>query len=177
MIHANAARKQTFSEQGDAGPDCVSPSETLVKIEATNLPKNKLPKKKPAKAKVPCKYCGKIFGRMQELKRHLLLNLLHWILCPSLGCSSTYYRPFDLQMHMKDAHQISDFRFERNIVQIYDPDELLDSMVKGTLSVEQAADLALSMAKEGLAEGQVGVMLWGKRTNFCNGKLISTDTY
>jgi hypothetical protein len=176
MIHANAARKQTFSEQGDAGPGCVSPSETLVnQTEASSLPKKKSPKKKTPK--VPCKHCEKIFGRMQELKRHLLLNLPHWILCPSLGCSSTYYRPYDLQMHMKDEHKILDFKFERSKVQIYDPDKLLDSMVKGTLSVEQAADLALSMAKEGLAEGQVGVMLWGKRAKFCNGKLISTDTY
>jgi hypothetical protein len=82
---------------------------------------------------------------------------------------------------MKEKHQISGFKFkqlfERKEGQIYDPDKLLESMVKGTLSVEQAADLALSMAKEGLAEGQVGVMLWGKRTKFCNGKLISTDTY
>ena len=79
-------------------------------------------------------------------------------------------------MHMKNEHQVSDFIFERDEVQIYDPDNLLESMVKGALSVEEAADLALSMAKEGLAEGQAGVMLWGRRMKFCNGTLISTDT-
>ena len=73
-------------------------------------------------------------------------------------------------MHMKNEHKISDFRFKRDEGRIYDPGELLKSMVEGTLSVEKAADVALSMAKEGLAEGQAGVVLWEKRTRFCNGK-------
>jgi hypothetical protein len=174
LIYADAARKQTFSEQGDAGPDCVSPGETFVnQAEASSLPKKKLPKKELPKKelpKIPCTYCGKEVGRMQELKRHLLLNLPNWILCRWPECSSTYYRPYDLKMHMKDEHQISDFKFERSEVQIYNPNKLLESMVKGTLSVEKAADVALSMAKEGLAEGQAGVVLWEKRTRFCNGK-------
>ena len=179
MIYANSARKQIFSEQGDAGPDCVSPGETLVnQAEASSLPKKKLPKKKLPKKevpkkeapKVPCTYCGTKVVRMQELKRHLLLNLPNWILCRWPDCSSTHYRPYDLQMHMKNEHQVSDFIFERDEVQIYDPDKLLESMVKGALSVEEAASVALSMAKEGLGESQEGVMLWGKRKRFCNAK-------
>lgn len=80
---------------------------------------------------------------------------------------------------MKDEHQISDFRFEPNDVQIYDPDILLEFMLEGTFSVEDVIDAALSMAKEGLGEGQAGVKLWRKRTRLCNGKLIlpATDTY
>ena len=128
-----------------------------------------------------CHYCRKDFKRMQELKRHLRSNLPYCFQCPSPGCSWGHYRRHSLGKHMKEKHQISGFKFkqlfERKEGQIYDPDKLLESMVKGTLSVEQAADLALSMAKEGLAEGQVGVMLWGKRKRFCNGTLISTDTY
>ena len=73
-------------------------------------------------------------------------------------------------MHMKEEHNILDFTFERSKVQIYNPDKLLEQMVKGTLSVEAAADVAFSMANEGLAEGQAGVMLWGKKPRFCNGK-------
>ena len=202
MIHANAARKQTLSEQGDDDLDCLSLSETLVDLDCLSLSESlvdldcvslskthvdqteasSLPNKIPTK--VSCTCCGKNFGRIQELKRHLLTNLPYWILCPWLECSSTYDRPYVLQMHMKNKHQISDFRFEqgfeRNKVQIYDPGKLFGPMVNGTLSVEEAADVALSMAKEGLGEGHgrhAGVILWGKRTRFCNGKLISIDTY
>jgi hypothetical protein len=54
--------------------------------------------------------------------------------------------------------------------QIYNPEELVGSMARGTLTVVSAADIALSMVEERFAQpDKVGVAanVWNRRRKFC----------
>ena len=57
--------------------------------------------------------------------------------------------------------------------QIYDPEELVQSMLSGTLTIERAIDIALSKVKETFGEhgkADVEVNVWGKRRTFCTAR-------
>jgi hypothetical protein len=57
--------------------------------------------------------------------------------------------------------------------QIYDAEKLVRSMVSGTLTVECAADVALSMVKQRFEEqdkADVDANVWGNRRKFCTAR-------
>jgi hypothetical protein len=54
--------------------------------------------------------------------------------------------------------------------QIYDPEKLVQSMASGDLTVECAADIALSKVKKRFKEqdkADVEAIVWGSRRKFC----------
>ena len=58
----------------------------------------------------------------------------------------------------------------REEFQIYDPEELVQSMASATLTVERAADIAMSKVKKRFEEqDKVGVeaSVWGNRRKLC----------
>ncbi len=62
---------------------------------------------------------------------------------------------------------------ERKEFQIYDPEKLVQSMVSGTLTVERAADIALSKVKkrfEKQDKSDVEANVWGSRRKFCTAR-------
>jgi len=59
---------------------------------------------------------------------------------------------------------------------IYDPEELVQSMASGTLTVERAAGIALSEVKKKFEEqgrAFVEADVWGTRRKFCTAKIFS----
>jgi hypothetical protein len=57
--------------------------------------------------------------------------------------------------------------------QIYDSEKLVESMASGTLTVECAADTALSKVKKRFEEqdkADVEAIVWGKRRKFCKAR-------
>ena len=121
-----------------------------------------------------CPYCRREYKGLQDLNRHLVLNLPYYIQCPFPHCSRTDSRLDSLRVHLRRVHP--DFNPSENIeleeAQLYDPAKLTQSMANRTLTVESAVDIALSMIKERFADlGKTGVEtnLWGNRTEFCNG--------
>jgi hypothetical protein len=115
-----------------------------------------------------CLNCKRIFDRRQELKRHLRSNLPHWIHCPIPQCGWTGNRLHTLTDHMTAHPQGGGFAPEE--YQIYNPEALVESMARGTLTVVSAADIALSMVEERFAQpDKVGVAanVWNRRRKFC----------
>lgn len=154
----------TFPVQGDPGTLHV-PSKTVSPIQTITPTDQK---------RHTCPYCKRKFKRKQELKRHLLSNLPDSILCPFPLCPWTGHRQYSLMKHMK-VHPSPRER-ERKEFQIYDLEKLVRSMANGTLTVECAADIALSKIKERFQEqDKVGVEanVWGSRRKFCTARSYS----
>ena len=67
----------------------------------------------------------------------------------------------------------SDGEHDRNGSQIYNPEKLVKSMAKGTLTVKRATDIALSKVKRRFEEqDKAGVKanVWGSRRKFCTAR-------
>jgi hypothetical protein len=61
----------------------------------------------------------------------------------------------------------------REEYQIYDREELVEKMASGTLTVAEAANIAMSMVNEKFSapdKGGVKANVWGIRKRFCTGK-------
>jgi Zinc finger, C2H2 type len=156
---------------GDAGPDHIAPQ--LISPALSPDPVAQTEAHNPFYA---CSYCGKDHRGMKDLERHLSTNLPHWIRCTIPGCFRTFRRPEDLNDHMRIHPNVGlpvpeDYR-------IYDQRELLDQMVAGTLTNEQAADNAWSMVEEWLEQQdvtddvakKVRNSVWSSRRHFCNAR-------
>ena len=121
-----------------------------------------------------CPYCKRKFKRSQELKRHLLSNLPDSIHCPFPLCPWTGHRRYSLVKHMKVHPNPGPGREHgRKEFQIYHPEKLVQSMASGTLTVECAADIALSKVKKRFKEqdkADVEASVWGSRRKFCTAR-------
>jgi hypothetical protein len=78
--------------------------------------------------------------------------------------------------HIK-VHPIPDpvRKYGRNEFQIYDPKELVRSMASGKLTVECAADIALSKVKKRFEERDkagVKASVWGNRRKICAARTV-----
>ena len=153
--------------QGDPGPLHV-PSSVVSHIQT----------KTPAVQKqVICPYCKRKFRRNQEQRRHLLSNLPDSIHCPFPLCPWTGHRHYSLMEHMK-AHPNPDpgrrgREYERKEFQLYDAEKLVDLMASSTLTVERAANMALSDVKKRFGEQDkagVEASVWGSRRKFCTAR-------
>ena len=61
-------------------------------------------------------------------------------------------------------------QYEQKGCQIYDPDELVQSMASGTMTVERAVGIALSKVKKRFEEQDkagVETSVWGSRRKLC----------
>ncbi|KAH9991828.1 hypothetical protein BJV77DRAFT_962656 [Russula vinacea] len=140
---------------------CVLSQNPVAQIEAPNA----------------CPNCKRNFNRRQELKRHLRSNLPHWIHCPTSQCGWTGNRLYSLKKHMT-AHPQGGLAPRPGEYQIYNPEELVESMARGTLSFGSAAAIALSMVDARVDERfaqpyKVGVIsnAWNRgRRKFCKAR-------
>jgi uncharacterized CHY-type Zn-finger protein len=170
MIYANLLIPTQTSPVRDASTDpiapqlvsrCVLSQNPVAQIEAPNA----------------CPNCKRNFNRRQELKRHLRSNLPHWIHCPTSQCGWTGNRLYSLKKHMT-AHPQGGLAPRPGEYQIYNPEELVESMARGTLSFGSAAAIALSMVDARVDERfaqpyKVGVIsnAWNRgRRKFCKAR-------
>jgi len=61
----------------------------------------------------------------------------------------------------------------RKEFQIYDPEKLVQSMARGTLTIDRAADIALSKVEKRFGEqdkADVKASVWGNRRKFCTAR-------
>ena len=169
MIYARLLTPtQTFPVR-DASPVHIGPQLDL--LAQSQNPATKIKAHTPHKAHA-CPSCKKKFQRRQELMRHLLSNLPHWILCPFPRCPWVGNRRWNLKAHLRKAHpKFNDGREpEDEETQIYDPEVFVESMARGTLTVASAADTALSMVKNRFAEPDkagLKAKVWSSRRKVC----------
>jgi hypothetical protein len=77
--------------------------------------------------------------------------------------------------HMK-VHPNPGREYERKEFQIYELEKLVQSMANGTLTVESAANIALSEVKKRFQEQDkagVEASVWGSRRKFCTARSYS----
>jgi hypothetical protein len=63
--------------------------------------------------------------------------------------------------------------YEQKEIQIYDSEELVQSMARGNLTIESAAGIAQSKVKERFEKedkADVEVRVWGSRRKFCTAR-------
>ncbi|KAI9437640.1 hypothetical protein H4582DRAFT_291481 [Lactarius indigo] len=95
----------------------------------------------------PVSGCGVSSGRPQERNRHLQSRHLPcWIACSSESCLWRGDRPNIFTKHWCDNHQTTepDGQWHR----LYDPRPLVDGVVNGTISIEDAMRIAIEKVEE-----------------------------
>ncbi|KAH9080406.1 hypothetical protein EDB83DRAFT_979407 [Lactarius deliciosus] len=81
-------------------------------------------------------------GRLQELERHVLKHLPHYIYCPHPDCSWRGNRRYSLIDHYKKQHGEVLDRDSSDVFTIYDGKRLAKRLVNRELTLEQATDEA-----------------------------------
>jgi len=114
-----------------------------------------------------CPKCRKDFKRKQELERHIRSYLPHFLFCPFPRCPWRGNRQVNLTTHWQEKHEYCGLDPMQQKSQIYCPNELVTSVLRGDLTVEKAASIALSVVanKAGeLDKRDVWEDNWGRRT-------------
>jgi hypothetical protein len=167
MIYANLLTPTQTLPVRDASPDHIAPQ-----LVSRLLSQNPVAQTESLKGLNSCPNCNRNFNRRQELKRHLRSNLPHWIHCPIPQCGWTGNRLYSLTNHMTAHPQGRGLAPEE--YQIYNPEELVESMARGTLTVVSAADIALSKVEERFAQPDkvcVAANVWNRsRRKFCKAR-------
>jgi hypothetical protein len=94
-----------------------------------------------------CPICKEVYKRWQERDRHMRTFLPHSISCPFLHCDFRCDRYNILAKHWEKRHPNTGQAPELRYCQIYDPEKLVKSVVSGSLTIESAAEMALSQVK------------------------------
>jgi hypothetical protein len=113
-----------------------------------------------------CPICNKTFARKQERDRHIETFLPHAFYCPFLGCAWRSNRHNNLQKHWEKRHPNFGRTHEFQHCQIYDRSQLVNLVVCGLLTIELAADRALSeveMNAPRLGKENVWADWWGRK--------------
>ena len=105
-----------------------------------------------ATAICPFPRCPRKFGRPQELERHILRHLSHWICCTQLGCGWTGYRRDLLRGHLRKEHRDVPFlEYGSEGTEIYDAKRLVKQLLKKEITVEEAVcEARAAFRKRGL---------------------------
>jgi hypothetical protein len=112
-------------------------------------------KRKPQGGKVPCPVpgCSSLLGRSQERKRHVLTcHLPFWLHCPFPDCSWRGDRVGIFKSHWTRDHPSSSQELDEDQNKTYDPCPLVNGVVEGKLSIQDAEGQALSMVKKRAVE-------------------------
>ena len=114
----------------------------------------------------PRPHCHREFCRRQDRDRHIRSYLPFFIYCPSPLCGWRTDRHENLARHWNAAHLYYGPVPGREQCQIYDPNWLVGMILDGTLTVEQAAWVALWLVvnrAEELGKEDVWENAWGRR--------------
>lgn len=104
-------------------------------------------RKRPRNCPCPVPGCLSWFQRPQERNRHLLTHLPHWIHCPAPGCSWRGDRLSAFRRHWSNGHPSSSQELGEDQCKIYDPLPLVEKIVRGSLCIQAAKGVAISMVK------------------------------
>jgi len=97
------------------------------------------------------------FGRVQDLKRHVLQHLLHYIYCSQPGCSWTGNRLYALRDHLKKKHEGAPFPKEHRMFIIYDAKRLVKQLLNRAVTVAQAeSEASMSHQNKAMQLGKLG---------------------
>lgn len=109
----------------------------------------------------PFPNCGAVYGRPQELERHIReYHLPYFLYCEQDGCNWTGNRRYALQNHLTDKH-LSIPMPEQEAFTIYDAKGLVKQLLTKEISVEQAVVEARSLYQNKAAElGKLGNRRW-----------------
>jgi hypothetical protein len=112
-----------------------------------------------------CPICNVVFYRRQERNRHMRSFLPHSIYCPFEQCPWRGDRHDNLKKHWSTKHDHIQFP-EQQSCQIYDPDPLVELVVRGHLLIESAAEVALLVVEQRAQElNKIGIWAngWGRK--------------
>jgi len=113
-----------------------------------------------------CPICNRVYKRRQERDRHMRTFLPHAISCPFPHCSFRCDRYNILAKHWETNHPNIGQAPELQYCQIYDPERLVKLVVSGSLTIESAAEMALSEVKMNaprLGKENVWADWWGRK--------------
>jgi len=114
-----------------------------------------------------CPRCDRGFRRPQDRNRHICIHLPYSYHCPFPRCPRRCGRPEDVTKHWNDTHAEYGPAPSRQQSQIYYSKGLVTAVLDGALTVDDAAEIALSVvAIKGieLDKGDVWENGWGRRT-------------
>ena len=149
ILHLSASRETNRLPREQSQPVSVSyfspaghvqPPGTPVSSPAAKAPKSSL------KPLVPCPLCNVESARPQERNRHLLTHLPCWIACSFDACRWRGDRRDNLKKHFRDVHQT--IMQDQDGYRLYDTKPLVDGIVKGSMSIEDAEQRAIKEIKE-----------------------------
>jgi len=114
-----------------------------------------------------CPRCDRGFRRWQDRDRHISVHLPHPYYCRFPRCPWRGDRPENVPKHWNNMHPEYGPAPSRQQSQIYDSKQLVTAIVNDILSVEEAAEIALSAVATKaieLEKGDVWENGWGRRT-------------
>jgi len=114
-----------------------------------------------------CPGCERGFRRWQDRDRHICTHLPYSYFCPFPHCPWRSGRPENVTRHWNDIHSEYGPVPSRQQMQIYYSKGLVAAIVDGALTVDDAAELALSVVAIKTVEldkGDVWQNGWGRRT-------------
>ena len=97
----------------------------------------------PMDAPQQCPICRLDFYRPQERDRHLRTFLPHWFFCPFPRCAWRGDRFFNLKKHWTATHATFSEAPKPEDCKIYDPEPLVQSVVRGESPIESVITTAL----------------------------------
>ena len=111
-----------------------------------------------------CPICNVVFYRRQERNRHMRSFLPHSIYCSFEQCPWRGDRHDNLKKHWSAKHAHVRFPGQQRY-QIYNPDALVELVVRERLSIESAAEVALLVVGQRAQElNKIGIWAngWGR---------------
>ena len=117
--------------------------------------------------------CPELFGRRIDRDRHELAHLPYFLHCPVAGCPKRGNRPSDFKKHWREQGQDpshSSYRKQHGDTleqsqETFDPQEILDRIKKGTISLTEGQEEAVLIVQVKSFElEKLGMMTepWGR---------------
>ena len=121
--------------------------------------------------RLSCPVCNMTCSRLQDVKRHMLTHLPPWLQCPEVGCGwrgdhSGNLRGHRTVFHTPGAHEAD---IEESV--IYDPWPLVEGILKGEITHENARLMAISMVEKFASKSRkLGLLgdFWGHQLKKAN---------
>jgi hypothetical protein len=132
------------------GGSYVQPTYIIPALRADNIPDVPLKVYPPTQppSTWPCPLCRESFRRWQDRNRHIQSHLPYWIGCSYDACSWRGYRIDIFRKHWHNEHQSTNQVPDESGSKLYDPMPLVDDIVRGSVSIEDAENWAIERIKK-----------------------------
>jgi len=140
----SSSLEEVRSPQSVTVPPVSEASKNVLPAIALSTHKDTSPKAASfATDSCPSSGCQRKCGRPQELERHILQHLPHWIYCPQSGCNWTGYRRDVLREHLKKEHGGAPLPPSKMFI-IYDAKGIVKRVLKKDITIVLAEREALT---------------------------------